>query len=93
MPEKPPRRVKSHFKSLEEWDERVNTHARPARDDDTPVLMGQTGPYPHRRATHEEIMALVEEQRARYGEVPDATPARRDSPPTSESTSEAPSNT
>lgn len=45
----------------------MNANGGPARDDDTPVLMGQTGPLPHRCATHEEIVALVEEQRARYG--------------------------
>jgi hypothetical protein len=68
MPDKQPRRVKSQFKSLREWGDWMNANARPARDDDTPVLMGQTGPLPHRRATHEELVALVEEQRARYGE-------------------------
>jgi hypothetical protein len=67
-PEKPLRRIKSEFKSLEEWDEWVNTHSPPARDDDTPVLIGQTGP--RRRATYEEIMEMVEEQRARCGEGP-----------------------
>lgn len=60
-----PRRIKSRFSSLEEWDEWANTHARPAREDDTPVLIGQSGR--RRRATREELMALVEEQRARYG--------------------------
>ena len=59
-----PRRIRSSFKSLEEWDEWVNTHCRPARDDDTPVLMGQTGRP--RRATKEELMAFIEEQNARY---------------------------
>jgi len=42
----------------------MNAHARPARDDDTPVLMGQTGRP--RRATKEELMAFIEEQNARY---------------------------
>lgn len=65
MEEKAPRRIKSRFRSLEEFDEWANTHAGPAREDDTPVLMGQTGRP--RRATREELMALVEEQRARYG--------------------------
>jgi hypothetical protein len=60
-PKKPLRRIKSEFKSLEEWDEWVNANCEPARADDTPVLMGQTGPYPHRRATYDELMALVAE--------------------------------
>jgi hypothetical protein len=51
---------------LEEWGEWVNANCPPARDDDTPVLIGQTGP--RRRATQEEIMELVEWQRARYRE-------------------------
>lgn len=65
MADQAPRRIKSRFNSLEEFSDWVNTHAAPAREDDTPVLMGQTGP--RRRATREELMALVEEQRARYG--------------------------
>lgn len=60
-PDKPLRRIKSQFKTLEEWDEWVNANCPPAREDDTPVLMGQTGPYPHKRATHAELMALVAE--------------------------------
>lgn len=66
MKEAAPRRIKSPFRSLKEWGDWMNAHAAPAREDDTPVLIGQTGP--RRRATHEELMALVEEQRARYGE-------------------------
>ncbi len=38
--------------------------AAPARPDDTPVIAGQHGP--RRRATLEEIMVLVDAQRARY---------------------------
>jgi hypothetical protein len=60
-PEKPLRRIKSEFKTLEEWDEWVNANCPPAREDDTPVLMGQTGPYPRRRASYEELMAFVAE--------------------------------
>ena len=59
------RRIKSQFKSLAEWGEWMNVHAAPAREDDTPVLIGQIAP--RRRATREELMALVDEQRARYG--------------------------
>lgn len=65
MADQAPRRIKSRFKSLEEFSDWMNTYAAPAREDDTPVLMGQTGH--RRRATREELMALVEEQRARYG--------------------------
>ena len=60
-PAKPLRRIKSEFKSLKEWGDWVNANCPPAREDDTPVLMGQTGPFPHRRATHDELMALVAE--------------------------------
>jgi hypothetical protein len=59
------RRVRSEFASLAEWDEWVNTHCASAREDDTPVLMGQTGGS-RKRATHEELMALIEEQRAAH---------------------------
>ncbi len=61
-----PRRMRSEFASLAEWDEWANSHCAPARTDDTPVLIGQTGL--RKRATHAELMALVEEQRARYDE-------------------------
>ena len=63
-----PRRIKSRFKSLEEWDEWVNANCAPRRDDDGCVLMGQTGP--RKRATREELIAFVNEQRARYGWPP-----------------------
>jgi hypothetical protein len=63
---KPRRRITSQFNSLEEWDEWANANCPPAREDDAPVLIGQTGP--RRRATQEEIMELVKWQRARYGE-------------------------
>jgi hypothetical protein len=63
-----PRRVKSKFASLKEWDAWVNANCAPRRADDTPVLAGQTGP--RKRATHEELMAIIEEQRARYGWPP-----------------------
>jgi hypothetical protein len=59
------RRVRSEFASLAEWDEWVNANCAAARADDTPVLMGQTGSS-RKRATGVELMALVEEQRARY---------------------------
>lgn len=65
--ESEPQRIKSPFKSLKEWGEWVNANARPARDDDTPVLLGQAGPGPRRRATHDELIAFVAEQRARVG--------------------------
>jgi len=66
MAEQPaPRRIAAPFPSLREWGEWMNAHAGPARSDDTPVLAGQTGP--RRRATREQLFALVEEQRARYG--------------------------
>lgn len=61
----PPRRVKSKFASLKEWGDWVNANCAPRRADDTPVLMGQTGP--RKRATPEELIAFVNEQRARYG--------------------------
>jgi hypothetical protein len=40
--------------------------AAPVRPDDTPVPIDQIGSS--KRATREELMALIEEQRARYGE-------------------------
>jgi len=46
----------------------MSAHAEPARDDDTPVLAGQTGP--RRRASRTELLELVNEQRARYGLAP-----------------------
>jgi hypothetical protein len=46
----------------------MSVHAKPARGDDTPVLAGQTGP--RRRATREELLALVNEQRVRHGPPP-----------------------
>jgi hypothetical protein len=61
------RRVRSGFTSLDEWDESVNAHCAAAREDDTPVLMGQIGGS-RKRATHEQLMALIEDQRARYAE-------------------------
>jgi hypothetical protein len=62
------RRVRSEFASLKEWGDWVNANCAPRRADDTPVLMGQTGP--RKRATREELMALIEEQRARHGWPP-----------------------
>jgi hypothetical protein len=59
------RRVRSEFASLAEWDAWVNANCAAAREDDTPVLMGQTGGS-RKRATHDQLMALIEEQRARY---------------------------
>ncbi len=56
-----PRRVKSKFASLKEWDAWVNANCAPRRADDTPVLMGQTGRP--KRATPEELIAFVNEQR------------------------------
>jgi hypothetical protein len=63
---KPPSR--SRFSSSDELAASVTDHAAPAREDDTPVLAGQTGP--RRRATHVELMSLVNDQRARYGLPP-----------------------
>jgi len=63
-----PRRVKSEFASLKEWGDWVNANCAPAREDDTCVLIGQTGP--RKRATHDEMIAFVNEQRARYGWPP-----------------------
>jgi hypothetical protein len=59
---------KARFASLDELSEWMNVHAEPVREEDTPVLAGQTGP--RRRATREELFALVNEQRARYGLPP-----------------------
>ena len=59
------RRVRSEFASLAEWGDWVNANCAAAREDDTPVLMGQTGGS-RKRATHDQLMALIEEQRARY---------------------------
>jgi len=60
--------VRSEFASLAEWGDWVNANCAPRRADDTPVLMGQTGP--RKRATREELMALIEKQRALYGWPP-----------------------
>jgi hypothetical protein len=57
------RKVVQRLSSFAEWSEAANRGA-PRRADDTPVLVGQTGP--RRRATRKELMALVEQQRARY---------------------------
>ena len=62
------RPARSRFSSLDEVGEWMNAHAEPARDDDTPVLAGQTGP--RRRASRAELLELVNEQRARYGLTP-----------------------
>lgn len=51
------------FSSFSEWSEAANRGAA-RREDDTPVLAGQTGP--RRRATKAELMELVEQQQARY---------------------------
>ncbi|MGI8863808.1 MAG: hypothetical protein ACR2JH_05320 [Solirubrobacteraceae bacterium] len=51
------------FLSFDEWSKAANRGAS-RRPDDTPVLAGQSGP--RRRATRKELMALVEQQRARY---------------------------
>jgi hypothetical protein len=59
------RRVRSEFASLKEWGDWVNANCAPRREDDTPVLAGQAGP--RKRATPEELIAFVDEQRARYG--------------------------
>ncbi len=63
-----PRQIKSEFSSLKEWGDWVNANCAPARDEDTCVLMGQTGP--RKRATHDEMIAFVNEQHARYGWPP-----------------------
>jgi hypothetical protein len=62
------RRVRSEFASLAEWGEWVNTNCAPRREDDTCVLMGQTGRP--KRATPEELIAFVNEHRAQYGWPP-----------------------
>jgi hypothetical protein len=62
------RTIRSEFSSAEELGAWMNEHAAPAREDDTPVLAGQVGP--RRRATHEELLELVNEQRARHGLEP-----------------------
>jgi hypothetical protein len=62
------RLTRSRFSSLDEVGEWMATHAQPARDDDTPVLAGQTGP--RRRASQAELLGLVNDQRARYGLPP-----------------------
>jgi hypothetical protein len=59
-----PRRISSPFRSLREWGEWMNAHTGPPRPDDTPVLTGQTGR--RRRATSDQLMALVQEQRDKY---------------------------
>ena len=46
----------------------MDAHAEDPRADDTPVLTGQTGP--RRRASKAELIALVNEQRTRYGLPP-----------------------
>ena len=71
------RRVRSEFASLAEWDAWVNAHCAAAREDDTPVLMGQTGGS-RKRATGVELMALIEEQRARYAAPAPAFPRQRE---------------
>jgi hypothetical protein len=63
-------RMKSEFASLKEWGDWVNANCAPRRDDDGCVLMGQTGPGPRKRATREELIGFVNEQRARYGWPP-----------------------
>jgi hypothetical protein len=62
------RLTRSRFSSLDEVGEWMAAHAEPARDDDTPVLAGQTGS--RRRASKAEVLELVNEQRARYGLAP-----------------------
>jgi hypothetical protein len=59
---------RSRFSSPDELRDWMNAHALPARDDDTPVLAGQTGR--RRRASREELLELVAEQRARHGLPP-----------------------
>lgn len=51
------------FSSFAQWSEAAN-RGGPRRADDTPVLAGQTGP--RRRASRKDLMAFVEQQRARY---------------------------
>jgi hypothetical protein len=56
------RHIKVPFDSLREWDEWANANCEPAREDDTPVLMGQRDRAGRpRRATHDELMAFIEE--------------------------------
>jgi len=54
------RKDDQRFSSFEQWSEAANQGA-PRREDDSPVLAGQSGP--RRRASREELMALVERQR------------------------------
>ena len=58
----------SRFSSMGELAAWLHEHREPPREDDTPVLAGQTGP--RRRATREELLALVNEKRARHGLPP-----------------------
>jgi hypothetical protein len=60
--------TKSRFASAQTLAEWMNAHAEPARDDDTPVLAGQSGP--RHRASRDELLVIVNEQRARYGLPP-----------------------
>lgn len=60
--------TKSRFSTVDELAEWMEAHAEPARDDDTPVLAGQTGR--RRRASRVELLALVNEQRSRHGLPP-----------------------
>jgi hypothetical protein len=58
----PRRHIKLPFDSLREWGDWVNANCSPAREDDTPVLMGQRDATGRpRRATYDETMALIEE--------------------------------
>jgi hypothetical protein len=60
--------AKPRFSSVQALADWMNAHAEPARDDDTPVLAGQSGP--RHRASRGELLVLVNEQRARYGLPP-----------------------
>ncbi len=57
--------LRSRFATIREWDEWTNATCPPATSDDLSILAGQTGPFPRRRASREEMIAFVAEQNAR----------------------------
>jgi hypothetical protein len=50
---------------MDELAARLHAHRAPPSEDDSPILAGQTGP--RRRATRDQLLALINEQRARHG--------------------------
>ena len=59
----PRRAIASPFDSLEEWGEWIEANAAPASG--LPVIAGQP-PGPRRRASREELIALVDAHNADY---------------------------